>query len=494
MVSAAAAVISFSTAVGAQTRVTVDDLGPGPSGRILQQVLAQPHRLVEPDTGWFNVTRGEQVSAALIVLGRSAAIAGSVEGDVVVVDGDLFVRPGAHIGGRAVAIGGGVYPSTLSLIGQGALSFRDNTFSITREPEGYRLAYVSLREHPSPPLLFPGVFGLRSPAYDRVNGLALKFGPAFSFARDRGNVDLLVTYRADLGKLDPSIDGNVALSRRSFARLRAGRGTFTNDSWIWSDFVNSLSSLVFGVDTRNYYRADRVELTVHRAWEWTKTQVEPFVGGLAERGWPVGPAVGEQRGPWSVRGRQDTLGMWRPNPVINDGTVTSALAGLGVQWQAQGLSFRGRSSAEVGLSTPLQRNFVQVTSDIDVAFPTFGEQEYALDVHWVTSPGDAPPAQRFAYLGGPGSLVFNRLLEMGGDELLLVDQRYSYPLQNVRVGILGMPTMLLRHRFGSAGLGKLPSFEQMLGVGVLLTFVRAELLVDPASGGVRGSVGLSFSR
>jgi len=186
--------------------------------------------------------------------------------------------------------------------------------------------------------------------------------------------------------------------------------------------------------------------------------------------------------------------MWRPNPTITDGTVRSVLAGSGLQWQSQEVSFHALSRAEFGVSSPLQRQFVQLTSDIDVSFPTFGEQAYALDVHWVTTPADPPPVQRFVYLGGPGTLLFHKVLEMGGDELLLIDQRYSYPLPSVRIGILGMPTLLLRHRLGSAGLGKLPSFEQVVGVGVLLTFVRAEIMIDPASGRVRGSAGLSFSR
>ena len=477
-----------------QTQVIVTDVGPGGSGRLLQEALAQPHRLIEPDTSWFTLKRGAQESASLIVLGRAAAIAGTVDGDVVVVGGDLFVRPGAHIAGRAVAIGGGVYPSTLAIIDKGVQSFRDNTFSITPASDGYRVAYVSLREHASPPLLLPGIYGLRFATYDRVNGASIPFGPALSFASGRGDADFLATYRSDLGKIDPSVEGSALISRRSRAQLHASRGTFTNDAWIWPDLVNSLAVLAFGADTRNYFRADRAELTIHRLWDWTNTQIEPFVGGLVERAWSVGPTFGELRGPWSFRRKEDGLGMWRPNPAIAEGTVTSALAGADVKWESQGLTFRTRARGEMGLSTPVDRQFVQVTSHVDVSFSTFGEQTYAVDVHWVTSPGDSPPPQRFAYLGGPGTLLFNTLLEMGGDELLLIDQRYSYPLASVRLGFLGTPTLLLRHRLGSGGLARLPAFEQMIGFGALLTFVRAELLVDPATGGVRLSGGLSFAR
>lgn len=483
-----------ATATAQTPSVVVNDVGPEGSGRILQEVLARPHRLVAPDTGWFILGRSAQENASLVVLGRTAAIAGRIDGDVIVVGGDLFVRPGAHIAGRAVAIGGGVYPSAIAIIDGGVQSFRDNTFSIAPTADGYQLSYVSLREHASPPLLLPGIYGLRFPTYDRVNGVSLPLGPVLSFASGRGEADFLATYRSDVGKIDPSVQVSAVISRRSRLRLNASRGTFSNDAWIWPNLVNSLSALVLGTDTRNYYRADRAELTVHRLWEWTGTQIEPFVGGLAERAWSVGPTFGEQRGPWSFRGKKDSIGMWRPNPAIDEGTVTSALAGLDLHWQSQGLEFRSKTGGEIGLSSPVDHQFVQVTSDVNVSFATFGEQEYALDVRWVTSPGDTPPAQRFAYMGGSGTLPFNKLLEMGGDELLLIDQRYVYPLLSVRFGMLGTPTLQLRHRMGSAGLTRLPAFEQVIGFGVILTLVRAELLVDPASGRTRLSAGFSFSR
>lgn len=484
----------FSTGSRAQVRVTVTDLGPGPSGRILQEALARPYRLVEPDSGWFLLGRLHQETTSLIVLGRSAAIAGLVEGDVIVVGGDLYVRPGARVNGRAVAIGGGVYPSSLAHVGKGSQSFRDNTFAISRTAEEYRLEYQSLLEHRSPPLLFPVIYGLRAATYDRVNGASILFGPAFSFAEGRGQLDALATYRSDLGKIDPSIAGTIQFSRRSRATVAAQRGTLSNDAWIWSNFVNSLSALVFGADTRNYYRADRAELTVHRLWESTQTQVEPFIGGLAERAWSVGPSAAEQRGPWSLFGRTDTLAMWRPNPPVAAGNLASVLAGSAIQWESQELRLRAQSRGEMSVSAPADERFVQLTSDLNVAFPTFGEQEYALDVHWVTTVGDAPPPQRFVYFGGSGTMPFIDLLSQGGDELLLVDQRYSVPLVNVRLGILGIPTVLLRHRLGSAGLGGLPAFEQLIGMGVMLTIFRVELQFDPVRGEARLTSGFSFSR
>lgn len=499
----AAALMVLAAAVGrAQERVVIADRGPGAGGRILEEALARPHRLVQPDTSWFTQGRGQQERGTIIVLGRTTAIAGTVDGDVIVVGGDLFVRPGARIEGRAAAMGGGVYASALASIGQGTHDFRDYTYDIVRDSTGYRLTYRSQRADATPPLTFPAFYGVRPPTYDRVNGLSIPFGPAFTFADGRGELNALATYRSDLGKVDPSLSADLQLTRRLRTSLRAERGTFSNDAWILSNFVNSFTSLVAGTDTRNYYRADRADVTVHRLWEFARTRIEPFVGVRGERAWSVGPAFGEQRGPWSIMGRQDAGdGMWRANPAIGTGEIYSALVGSTAGWDSDGITLRGRSILEHSLNATTGNagaqstvTFSQVTSDLDVGFPTFREQTYAFEVHWVTSPGDSPPPQRFVYFGGAGTMPFLTLLEQSGDELLLVEQRYAIPFPNVQVGFMGIPTLQLRHRVGGAGFGRLPALEQLVSVGVMLTIIRAELQIDPASGRTRGSVGFTFSR
>lgn len=497
------AMLVHVTIAGAQPRVVVADRGPGASGRILSDVLEDRHQLVEPgaDTVWFVLGRNQQVRGSLVVLGRTAAIEGQVDQDVVVVGGDLFVRPEAHISGRGIAIGGGVYPSTLAIVEGGIRSFRDNTFDITRSPDGYLLTYRSLYADGTPPLVFPGVYGLRAPSYDRANGASISGGPSLSFAGGRGNADFLITYRSDLGKFDPAAEATFEVSRRFRLEGSAGRGTFSNDDWIWSNLVNSLASVVFGRDTRNYYRADRGQVTAHRAWEAATMVIEPFVGARGERSWAVGPAVGDTSSPWSILGRTDTLdGMRRPNPQVGKLTLVSALAGTALQWESGGVRAEGRVFAEQSLSASGSAGagaddvFTQITSDLYLTFLTFGEQSYEFSGRWMTTPGGSPPPQRFAYIGGSGTLPFLDLLEQGGDELVFIDQRYSVPLTTIQLGMLGAPTLQLRHRLGSAGFQRLPSLEQVLGVGVIVSVVRGEFLVDPATGETRVSVGFSFAR
>lgn len=485
--------------VEAQPQVRIVDQGRGGSGRVLATALAAPHRLVEPDSSWFILPGEEQEERGLVILGRTAAIEGTVQGDVVVVGGDLFVRPGARISGRALAIGGGVYPSTLAVVTRGTQSFRDETFTITRTASGYDLAWRSRYADATAALTFPGVRGLRVPAYDRVNGVSVPFGPTLTFARGRGEATALATYRSDLGKVDPALRATLEVGPVRVS-ARAERGTFSNEGWIWPDYLNSASTLVLGRDTRNHYRADRAELMAHRRWSTATMEIEPLIGMRGERSWAVGPSAGERRGPWSILGRTDTReGMYRPNPYVPTLDALSALAGAAATWESAGVRLRARTVAERSLllsaaATADPESFTQLTSDVTIGFLTFGQHEYEMDVHWVATPGGRAPPQRFSWLGGSGTLPFLDLLEQGGGELLFVDQRYSVPLTTVRLGMLGSPTLQLRHRLGSAGPAGLPDLEQAVSVGAQAALVRVELQVDPATGDTRVSFGLSLAR
>jgi len=478
----------------AQVRVTIADVGPGPGGPLIQRALRQSHRLVEPDTAPFVVERNARIRTSLIVLGRNTRVDGAVDGDVIVIGGNLYVRTGATVGGRAIAIGGGAYPSSLAVVTGEVAGFRQSTFDIARTADGYRLSYRSLEQQAEKPLLFPMAYGFRAPQYDRVNGLTQPFGPAFAFANARGLGDVVATYRSNLGAIDPLLDLRYQLTRRTRATLSAGRGSFSNDAWIWPDLVNSLSVVALGEDTRNFYRADRADITLFRLWEGVSARLEPFIGAMTERAWSVGPGVFANRGPWSVIGRADLLGMRRPNPAVDAGRLTSLIVGATGHWESAETIVHARARVEASLSSPASGRFQQITSDVAVSFPTFGEQQYALDVHWVTTLGETPPPQRFAYLGGSGTLPFLDMLSQGGDVLLLIDQRYSVPLTTVTVGVFGSPVLQFRHRIGAAGVGGLPSLEQMVGVGLSLTIVRGEIQADPVSRRVRAAAGFTFSR
>ena len=489
--------------------LVVRDVGPGVAGRLLRGVLAAPHATIaRVDSGPTIALRPDTVYAtSVVVLGRDVTVASTVHGDVVVVGGDLFLHPGATIDGRAVAIGGGVYNSTLATVRGDRLSFRDETF----RPEGAPLAlaaggplsaadtlflaYTSLGGGPPPAITFPA-YGFRLPAYDRVNGLSLAFGPLIALDSGRIDIEPTLTYRSDLGEVDPLVRARLGIGRRLELSGFAGRGTRTNEDWNRTDFLNAISSFFGGIDARNYYRADVAEARVSRAWEGASFDVTPFVGAATERAWSVGPEPGTESAPFSLFLRRDReKGMERANPAILPGRITSALMGADVSWSAQQVVAVLGARVEQPLSAPGELRFSQATLDGGVGFPTFGTQRLDIDAHAVLTVGGTAPPQRFAYLGGEdGTIVTRRLLEMGGDQLLYVNGLYSIPVERIRIRFLGSPTFAVRYAVGSAGIATLPSLVQNVGVRVSLSFLRYQFMIDPATRDTRGSIALSLFR
>jgi hypothetical protein len=493
---AAAGLLAWAPAasLAAQPRVIIRDPGPGDPGRVLRAALSAPHVLVAPGSDTAALRRDSTYSRSVIVLGRHTTVDGIVNGDVIVVAGDLVIHPGARVRGRAIAIGGGVYNSTLATVAGGRTAYRDETFDITPVDGGYSLDHRVLAERTERRFSLPFLYGLRLPTYDRVNGLALSFGPLVSL--DTGDIEIepIVTHRTHLGKIDPAVRVTAQRGRRNRFEASASRGTFSNDRWIHSDIVNSVNSLFSGQDTRNHYRADRVEATGHRLLERATGQLEPFLGARWERSWSTGSPTVPSSVPWSLFGRRDTTKMARPNPSVTGGRITSVLGGARADWQLGGVAAGATLGVEGAVDAPASGRFVQGTLDGRVTFPTFHTQSFQIETHLVLTSGDQTPTQRYVYFGGSGTISTMEILEQGGDQLLFVDSRYMIPLTRPRLPLVGAPVFTLRHVLGSAGVGSLPDLEQNIALRISLAILRFEVVLDPARDIVKTGFALSFSR
>jgi hypothetical protein len=93
--------------------------------------------------------------------------------------------------------------------------------------------------------------------------------------------------------------------------------------------------------------------------------------------------------------------------------------------------------------------------------------------------GDGVPSQRYAWLGGQGTLPTLPLLAQGGDALLWVESRYTIPIERVRVPVFGVPLVTLRHMVGGAGVERLPALTQNIGLRVTVAGLRADYTIDP---------------
>ncbi len=346
------------------------------------------------------------------------------------------------------------------------------------------------------PISLPLGLGLRIPGYDRVNGITLPWGPKLEAGEGKFDIDALVRYRSNLGKWDPSLEGVIRPGDDNELKLFVGRGTFTNDDWIRTDLMNSLAVLGVGSDARNWYRGDRATARLSRAFTRTSLIVSPFIGGNLERDWSTG-SVAPAKSPWSFFGRKGNLKMRRPNPRAGKGSITSVFVGTAIEFGRGDLEAKLDATLEKSLRTALKPDcsgglldvaclqpggsFTQTTIDGRVYFPTFGTQTFTFKTHAVFTGGaGAAPAQRFAYLGGSGTLATVNLLALGGDRLLYVQGDYKMPFERIQLPYLGNPYVALTYAAGNAGIDRLPSLIQNLGVGVGVGLFRIDFSIDPA--------------
>jgi hypothetical protein len=474
-------------AARAQVPVTVrfDDPGRGTGPSLLQNALTSPYRVIPPGTTSVLLRRDSSYQHSVVILGRTAAVDGTVKGDVIVVGGDLFLHPGADISGRAIAIGGGVYESTLGHVAGETRAFRNFTYDIRPIPGGFALRYRSWVDVSVPILSWPGLFGIRLIGYDRTDGVSFPFAPLITLPHV--SFEPRATYRSQLGVVDPSLAAQVlAADQTTTIRVNVGRGTFTNEKWIWHDLVNSAATLIGGDDARNYYRATRAQTTVGRRWDTGSSAVEPYLGVRWESDRSVRPDSFATGGPWSFFGRHDVHDMLRPNPRIDEGDITSLVTGASLEWTGDDMAARLRLDAELGQLSPVSSagdtvasGFAQTTWDGTVSFRTFRTQQLRIDAHALITLSSSAPRQRWAYVGGAGSLPTIDMLSRGGDQLLAISASYAIPIEGVQVPLVGPPTVSLREILAGADVGRFPSLAQGTGVRVSLGAAFVEYLVDP---------------
>jgi hypothetical protein len=489
-------------AQGTSPVIELREPGTGIGPELLSDALARPHRVIPPATSRYVLARGVTQSTTLIVLGRDAVIEGQAQGDVVVVGGDLYMHPGGSIRGRAIAVGGSVYESSLGEIVAGSTAFLDFTYDITPTADGYALAYRALSHPGTRWFAWVGASGVALPTYDRSNGLSPSLGPTLRVPRIRLAVEPRITYRSQLGAFDPSIIITDSLSPSLAARLSGGRTTLSNDAWIRSDLINSIEYFVVGDDTRNYYRARHADLTIGGRWRSVRAELSTYAGGRVERADSVRPGVNPRGGPWTLFDRNGTSDRLRPNPAIDPGVTGSFIGGFDWRWSGAGIVARIGLDEELATFTSdcdtcelaVARDFAQTTLDGAVSFPTFGSQTLRVDAHAVVTSHGRTPKQRFAYIGGPGTVPTLGLLEFGGDHLIFADARYAVPLVGLSLPFVGSPTLALRDAVGGAAIGQFPTLHQAIGPRVSVGFLYAEFLVDPVRRTSWAGGGLSVRR
>ena len=412
-----------------------------------------------------------------------------MQGDFVVVGGNLYLQPGASIHGRAIAIGGGVYGSTLASVTGGTRSFRDRTFDATRTADGIRLAHRNLAAH-DPRFELPLLDGARIPSYDRVDGASLAWGPLLR-PTARLEIEPTITYRSHIGEWDPGLHALVRPGEIWRLTIDGRRVTVTRCLDQLGP-INSGQHDLRRSDKRNYYIADRYEAALGRIDRTPTVELERMRRGAYERAWSVGSPDTIGSRPWTVLKGEDIDNVRRGNPAIEpgrsrqlfgasiDGAYGDVTAGA---WRASKY-LGGSRRADSSKSRRTKR------SSFDISAPAPGRTSII-----VTTPGDtAPPsdsreAGRRNVAGDPRAAIAGRR-PIAARRCALRDSTPSLTIPWPRNALI----ISLRHRIGAAGVQDLPRFIQNLGATASLSFVRIEYAIDPATRQDHFGVVFSFTR
>lgn len=316
----------LATASAAQGRQGADVLADSAAERL---TAFYNHPATMRLTGDAHIAGSTLVNGDVAVLGGTLTVDGTIEGAVLVINGDLVASAGARIGAGATVVGGRARLSGEATVAGGV--------TVYREPLRYRYQDGRLIHTPldtehglSAGRDFP--FGRTDllvasyGAYSRAEGLPIAAGPRVRFtgshpttaramiiARTAARGDFHERFGYDV-RAEQLVDAahGVLLGARLYAEISP------IESWGLSSRESALATFFLHRDYRDHY--DREGWSMHAR---LRRPGSPIAFGLEYRDEEhvVAPSVD----PLALRFRGDS---WRPEPVVGEGALRSLVATL----------------------------------------------------------------------------------------------------------------------------------------------------------------------
>lgn len=390
------------------------------------------------------LARADTVRGSVLVLEASVRVSGRIDGDVYVVDGDLFLRTGGSVGGDVAVLGGGFYDSDVAEV-VGRITYRPNERVRVRPTEGDFEVITEVEARPYAEL--DGTYGVHIPVYQRVDALVLGWGGLIRASRAPGRPELegAVRYRTGPERFDGSARVSAYVSDRVRVGLGASRTTRSNDEWIHPTWYNSLATLVAEDDGRDYYRADRAAIEL----EWRSPTPPLWEDAPSWRvalsgGWEEARSL-DARDIWVLfddpppleTGFPSPPGAPNPNPAVDDGDLLFGTAGF--EWDHRGRN--GRTAFGIGLEAGHDDDieggdfsFLLAEARVSARRATGWGHAWELFAIARIDAAGTLPGQRYSTIGGVGTIPTLDLRWRRGPRLLYGDASYAVPL-------LGMATL-----------------------------------------------------
>ena len=242
---------------------------------------------------------GFRASGDVIVWAADVRLEGTIVGRVAVVNGVLFVRPGAVIAGDIAVIGGEYYPSGLAEVTEPVVL--PLSVDVRSEMSGDTLRVRMIAPPEARAVSLSGIGGFALPTYDRVNGLSLRLGVNGGWPASQPNrrASAWGVYHSARGDLDGGAAAELRTTGDYWLRAEASSSTLTNDAWIKGDLINSLRAIAFRSDARNYYHSDALSLSLARRQDEPLIPGEHFIGPRVTLRYSEDSSLDESN-PWTL--------------------------------------------------------------------------------------------------------------------------------------------------------------------------------------------------
>ncbi len=263
----------------------------------------------------------------MIVKGGDLTIYGHINGDVLVVGGDLYIRDGAYVGGNIKVINGEVNKDDDAIV----MGYIDKSSSkkektYREEEKNFRRSSTRLNANWVHETTNLDNFIFR---YNRVEGLFLGAGSEKKYYWDDQRSHSLYG-SVGYGFRSHNWRGNLGLSRQfafddgQLIELEAeGHSlTDTKDDWLIGVHENTAAAILIHEDFRDYFRRDGYGINLGYATQRDYITGQLKVGYLSDEYRSM-----ENQTEWSVFGGNKRF---RPNPAIDEGKMRSIVSTAGL--------------------------------------------------------------------------------------------------------------------------------------------------------------------
>ncbi len=273
-------------------------------------------------TGRTRIPSTRVVVGDVAGLGGPFTIAGEVNGDLVLVNGDLVFETGGTVTGDVLVVGGRIFGEELGEVG--------GNLRVFEEPLRYVQRGERIESAGRPPE--GGGFGPDFPwgdarftiksgqNYNRTEGLPVMFGPVFRTAGANPlRLDLFGIWRTDMGfELDQDDFGFALRAEQALGGRNniAVGGTFFStvdpiEDWGITNLEASLTTFILHKDYRDYYERQGWSAYAQFRFPYTPVRLKLEFFDEEHDFMPVAS-------PWSLTKNDDP---WREQPLVAEGKV-----------------------------------------------------------------------------------------------------------------------------------------------------------------------------